>query len=123
MDTQPTKPEVEALLLQSAKARQHLGFAVEQIRIKIDVPARLQKSMLDHPTYWLAGATASSLFVSRWLFRKAPAKPNNPSRSWILLILKLAANAAMPAVKIWLLNQLKSAIAKRSAKPPIDPMP
>lgn len=118
MVPKPPTTEIQALIERSAAARQHLGVGITHLREKLDAPARVRESILAHPGRWLAGATASGWMVSRLVFRKSK-KVNHVrrSRSLPISLLRLAGNAVMPAIKIWLLAQIKSYVANRYQAP------
>lgn len=115
MAAKPPKPEIQALIARSSVAREQLGTTAVNLRAKLDAPARLRDSMRHHPTRWLAGATATGLIASRMLLRRPSPSRSKKSRSILFFLLKMASNAAMPAIKIWLLAQIKAYLSRRAA--------
>ena len=120
MVSKPPTTEIQALIERSAAARRSIGAGVSQLREKLDAPARLREVILAHPGRWLAGATASGWFVSRLMFRKSRTIRARGSRSLPGLLFRVATNAALPAVKLWLLAQAKNYFANR-ARPSLPP--
>jgi hypothetical protein len=117
MVAKPTTPEIQALISRSRAARVNLGIVADDLRAKLDAPARVRESMRSHPTRWLAGATATGLITSRLLFRRPRASRAKKPKSFLLFILQMISNAAMPAVKIWLLAQIKAYLSRRTTGP------
>lgn len=111
--------QIRELIARADAARNHLANTAEVIRAKLDAPARVRASLRSHPTAWLAGAAATGLVASRLLFRRRPQKNKLPKShaSVPLFIIKMVSNAAMPAVKIWLLAQAKSWLNRRTTEP------
>jgi len=120
MAAKSPKPEIQALIARSHAARQQLGSAAADLRAKLDAPARVRESMRSHPTRWLAGATATGLIATRLLLRRPRAKSAKKPRSILFFLIKIATNAAMPAMKIWLLAQIKAYLSRRvsDTRPP-----
>jgi len=110
-------PEIQALISRSRAARENLGIVADDLRAKLDAPARVRESMRSHPTRWLAGATATGLITSRLLFRRPRASRVKKSKSFLFFIFQMISNAAMPAVKIWLLAQIKAYLTRRTTGP------
>jgi len=117
MVAKPPTPQIQALIQRSHLARENLGQAAQNLRSKLDAPARARESLRAHPGRWLAGATASGLIASRLLFRRPKAARPKKNQSLSFFILKLVANTAMPAVKIWLLAQIKAYLSRRASGP------
>lgn len=123
MVPKPPTSEIQALIERSAAARRNLGVGVSQLREKLDAPARVREAILAHPGRWLAGAGVSGWVVSRLMFRKSRAVRTKGPRSIPLALLGLVTNAAMPAVKIWLLAQIKNFLASRARSHRQPPVP
>lgn len=115
-------PEIQALITRSHAARENLSVAAEILRTKLDAPARVRESVRSHPTRWLAGATATGLIASRLIFRRPRASRMKKPKSLLFFFLRMISNAAMPAVKIWLLAQIKNYLARRTpgSQPPFS---
>lgn len=114
-------PEIQALISRSRAARETLGNAAEDLRARLDAPARMRQSIREHPSQWLAGATATGLITSRLLFRRRPkAVRVKKPHSILFFVLRMISNAAMPAAKIWLLAQIKNYLSRRApgSQPP-----
>ena len=116
MAEKPPAPEIQALILRASIARAHLGNSVDSLRGRLNAKSLLNESIRSHPGLWLAGASATGLLASRVLLprRRKPARPKKNSHPVLSLILRMASNAIMPAVKIWLLAQIKSYLARRA---------
>ncbi|MFU8892915.1 MAG: hypothetical protein ACNA8L_04735 [Luteolibacter sp.] len=117
MAARPPTPEIQALIARSDAARGSLAGAAVELRAKLDVPARLLDSMRSHPARWLTGGTITGLIASRLLFRRPRANRVRKPRSILFFLLRMASDAAMPAVKIWLLAQIKDHLTRRTANP------
>jgi len=120
MAAKPPTPQIQALISRSHAARENLGNAAHDLRAKLDAPARVRESIYSHPTRWLAGATATGLITSRLLFRRPRVARVKKTKSFLFFILKMISNAAMPAVKIWFLAQIKHYLFSRNpgSQPP-----
>lgn len=116
MAATPPAPEIQALIDRGSRARAGLTSTVESLRDKLNPKVLLADSVQAHPGRWLAGATATGLIASRALFRRKPKKEKalKSSHPVLFFILRNVSNAAMPAVKIWLLAQIKSYLMNRA---------
>lgn len=97
--------EIADLLERSAASRVRLGREVAAVRQRLDAPAKVLRSVREHPLRWVGGAAATGL-ATALLFRRKPGparKPRTPGR----LLLSLAVAAAKPALKAWLTRQFK----------------
>jgi len=122
MVAKPPTPEIQALISRSCVAREALGKSAIDLRAKFDAPERVRESMRNHPASWLAGATVTGLITSRLFLRRPRAPRTKKTRSFLFHILCMISNAAMPAVKIWLLAQIKNYLSRRyssSQNPPL----
>lgn len=116
MAAQPPTPEIQALIERASLARANLGNSVNSLRDKLNAKALLRRSIRSHPGGWLAGATATGLLTSRILIprRTKAAHSKKSSHPVLFFILRTVSNIAMPAVKIWLLTQIKSYLMRRA---------
>lgn len=107
------KPEIERLIHLSASARSSLEQEAILLRQRLDIPTRVRESLKHHPAGWLLGSLASGLTASLLLRRKsAPEKKTH--RGLPLTLLSLTFTAVRPLAKVWLTNQVKHYLARRS---------
>lgn len=119
MAAKPPTPEIQALIQRAGIARSNLANSADSLRAKLDAKTLLKKSVRSHPTRWLVGASATGLLASRLLFRRKPAPKKarvarrKKSHPVLFFVLRTVSNAIMPAVKIWLLTQIRSYLMSR----------
>ncbi|MCX6874995.1 MAG: hypothetical protein NTW21_14480 [Verrucomicrobia bacterium] len=98
-------PEIERLIRLGEASRARLSDAAATIRQRLDVPARIGRSLGSHPAQWLGGTLAVG-FAATLLFRRtfptARKRRSLPALAWALAITTLR-----PVVKAWLTVQLK----------------
>ncbi len=105
----PTIPEIQRLIDLSADARACLTNDLDALRQRLNVPARIRRSLKDRPATWVVGSIASGIAAS-FAFRRYPSSPPKP-RANSQKLLGFAWTAARPLVKIWLMDQLKTWVA------------
>jgi hypothetical protein len=114
-------PEVARLLAQAQAARARLGRGVAQARQRLDVPAKIVRSLREHPLRWVGGVAATGLAATLLLRALPGPRARKPKRCGGVLF-SLALAAAKPALKAWLAHQaktrLEALIADRLHYPP-----
>ena len=108
--------EIQNLIRQAQASRICLTGEVAVLKAKLDIPARLKKSLRIHPKGWLVGSLTTG-FLGSLLFRRG--RPSSiarvPKKSGLFLsLLGLALTAARPLAKVWLKDQLKIYLTAQS---------
>jgi hypothetical protein len=112
----PESPEIQRLIRLGAAARSCLACEAGALRQRLNLPARLRSSLLQHPLAWCISSVASGLAASCLWRRKPPIEKKR--RSLPATLLALGWTAASPLAKIWLGNQVKRWVTQHALAPP-----
>jgi hypothetical protein len=113
----PESAEIQRLIQLGAAARSCLACEANALRQRLDLPARLRSSLLQHPLAWCFSSLASGL-AATWLLRRKQPPIEKKRRSLPATLLALGWTAASPVAKIWLGNQVKRWVAQYTFAPP-----
>ena len=105
----PANPEIQQLIQRSAAARACLTGEAVVLRRRLDFPARIRHSLMDHPAAWGLVSLASG-FAASLVFRRKPASRGH-HQSIPATLFGLTLTAARPLLEIWLGQQLKQWLA------------
>lgn len=113
----PTQQQkIERLTRLADACRCCLSAETHAFQQRVNIPARLKKSLKNNPTGWILGSTATGL-VASFLFRRRPKLTPKKSRGLTNVLLGLTLTAARPLLKIWLAGQLKNFVTARLDSP------
>lgn len=107
----PTPPaEIQRLIRAAENSRRLLTAEAAEFRHRIDVPARMKKSLKESPFGWLAGSASVGLATSFFLGgrRKKTNEEAIPvKRGLSNILLSLGIAAAKPLARMWLADRAK----------------
>lgn len=101
--------ETQALIARIAASRATVGHELVVLRRRLDVPARMKKSVRSKPLAWFGGSLGAGL-VASFLFKGRRSEPTQEKvvrRSLWSLALGGAFTLARPALQTLAMNELR----------------
>ncbi|MDB6078402.1 MAG: hypothetical protein JWO82_2149 [Akkermansiaceae bacterium] len=95
-----------------------LGAEIKEARQRLDVPARIRRSVLTKPLAWLGGSAAGGLLISLILRgRRSRPQKEEKRRGIFGFLLGSAFTLARPALEAWAMKELRNRIAPATRDP------